>query len=131
MNTSTYTPIRGQPIFGNNQPTANVFGFHHISAAEIQQQQALQQAPQQAQQQAQQQAHQQALAQQQPQTVRQWVRQERQLSHQQEQRDIPYMTYQMDVLGNWNCPRHPTASLATSGDQWACTSCGQCGGRRF
>ncbi len=56
MNTSTYTPIQGQPIFGNNQPTTNVFGFHHLSAAEIQQQQAL--AEQQA-------AEQQALAEQQ------------------------------------------------------------------
>ena len=136
MNTFTHTPDnREQPIFGNNQPTTNVFGFRHLTAAEIQQQQALQQAPQQAhqqaQQQAQQQAHQQALAQQQPQTVRQWVRQERQLYQQQEQRDIPYITHQICNLGNWNCPRHPTASLATSGDQWACTSCGECGGRRF
>ena len=69
--------------------------------------------------------------QQQAQTVSQWIRQERQLSHQQDQRDMPYLKHQMDVLGNWNCPRHPSDALAPSGDQWACTSCGECGGRRF
>ena len=40
MNTSTYTPNnQEQQSFGNNQPPANVFGFHYLSAAEIQQQQ--------------------------------------------------------------------------------------------
>ena len=130
MNTSTDTPNnQEQQSFVNNQPTTNVSGFHHLTVADIQQQQALAEQQALARQQA---AEQRAAEQQQrPQTVRQWVRQERQLTYQQEQRDIPHMTYQLEVLGNWNCPRHPTASLATSGDQWACTSCGECGGRRF
>ena len=56
---------------------------------------------------------------------------QRQLSYQQEQCTITNITYQNCNLGNWNCPKHPAASLAPSGDQWTCTSCGECGGRRF
>ena len=42
MSTSTYTPNnQEQQSFVNNQPPANVSGFHHLTAADIQHQQAL------------------------------------------------------------------------------------------